>query len=175
MLCRWQNFSLVLWLSSISLWRRKWQPTPVFLPGESQGQRSLVGCRLWSRRVGHDWSDLAAAVFHCIGILQARILEWAAIPFSRWSSRPRGWTWVSCIAGRFFTVWAQILYCLSHFQMTIYKPLLLFTFITLGLLPNLGYWKWCCCEHWDACIFSNLCFLFFFWIYIQEWNCWVMC
>ena len=27
-------------------WRRKWQPTPVFLPGESQGQRSLVGCHL---------------------------------------------------------------------------------------------------------------------------------
>ena len=27
------------------LWRRKWQPTPVFLPGESQGQESLVGCR----------------------------------------------------------------------------------------------------------------------------------
>ena len=31
-------------------WRRKWQPTPVFLPGESQGQGSLVGCRLWGRR-----------------------------------------------------------------------------------------------------------------------------
>ena len=30
-------------------WRRKWQPTPVFLPGEFQGQRSLVGCRLWGR------------------------------------------------------------------------------------------------------------------------------
>ena len=29
--------------------RRKWQPTPVFLPGESQGQGSLVGCRLWGR------------------------------------------------------------------------------------------------------------------------------
>ena len=29
------------------LWRRKWQPTPVFLPGESQGQGSLVGCHLW--------------------------------------------------------------------------------------------------------------------------------
>ena len=28
-------------------WRRKWQPTPVFLPGESQGQGSLVGCCLW--------------------------------------------------------------------------------------------------------------------------------
>ena len=34
--------------------RRKWQPTPVFLPGESQGQRSLVGCRLW----GHTESDM---------------------------------------------------------------------------------------------------------------------
>ena len=33
--------------------RRKWQPTPVFLPGESQGRRSLVGCRLW----GHTESD----------------------------------------------------------------------------------------------------------------------
>ena len=30
-------------------WRRKWQPTPVFLPGESQGRESLVGCRLWGR------------------------------------------------------------------------------------------------------------------------------
>ena len=30
-------------------WRRKWQPTPVFSPGESQGRGSLVGCRLWGR------------------------------------------------------------------------------------------------------------------------------
>ena len=30
-------------------WRRKWQPTPVFLPGRSQGRRSLLGCRLWGR------------------------------------------------------------------------------------------------------------------------------
>ena len=42
------------WATSLSLftfmhWRRKWQPTPVFLPGESQEWRSLVGCRLWGR------------------------------------------------------------------------------------------------------------------------------
>ena len=54
------------WVTSLSLftfmhWRRKWQPTPVFLPGKSQGWGSLVGCRLWGHRVGHDWSDLAAA------------------------------------------------------------------------------------------------------------------
>ena len=48
-------------LFTFTRWRRKWQPTPVFLPGESQGRGSLVGCRLWGRRVGHDWSDLAAA------------------------------------------------------------------------------------------------------------------
>ena len=38
-------------------WRRKRQPTPVFLPGESQGRGSLVGCRLW----GHTESDMAEA------------------------------------------------------------------------------------------------------------------
>ena len=42
------------WATSLSLftfmhWRRKWQPTPVFLAGESQGWGSLVGCRLWGR------------------------------------------------------------------------------------------------------------------------------
>ena len=47
------------WATSLSLftfmhWRGKWQPTPVFLPGESQGRRSLVGCHLWGCRVGHD-------------------------------------------------------------------------------------------------------------------------
>ena len=40
------------------------------------------------------------------GILQARILEWVAYPFSSGSSRPRNWTGVSCIAGGFFTSWA---------------------------------------------------------------------
>ena len=37
------------------------------------------------------------------GLLQARILEWVAVPFSRGSSQPRNQTGVSCIAGRFFT------------------------------------------------------------------------
>ena len=48
-----------IWLSDFTFtftflhWRRKWQPTPVFLPGESQGRGSLAGCRLW----GHTESD----------------------------------------------------------------------------------------------------------------------
>ena len=55
------------WATSLSLftfmpWRRKWQPTPVFLPGESQGRGSLVGCRLWGRTelygVEQSWTRL---------------------------------------------------------------------------------------------------------------------
>ena len=42
------------------------------------------------------------------GILQARILEWILIPFSRMSAQFRGWARVFCIAGRFFTIWASI-------------------------------------------------------------------
>ena len=165
-------------------WRRARPPTPVFLPGESHGQRSLVGYSPWDRRVGHDWSNWAGmhtamvtsflsfrtilnlkrvfpghtlpstlgtfpnsdqirlrgheqsedgvkwkyllphvlvpqlwpALCHTTdctppgssvhGILQARILEGVAIFFSRRSSRPRDWTQVSCIADRFFTIWA---------------------------------------------------------------------
>ena len=50
------------WATSLSLftfmhWRRKWQPTPVFLPGESQGWGSPVGCRLW----GHTESETTEA------------------------------------------------------------------------------------------------------------------
>uniref|UniRef100_A0A4W2HA23 Uncharacterized protein n=1 Tax=Bos indicus x Bos taurus TaxID=30522 RepID=A0A4W2HA23_BOBOX len=41
-------------------WRRKWQPNPVFLPGESHGQRSLVGCSLWNRK---SWTQLSTIFF----------------------------------------------------------------------------------------------------------------
>ena len=43
-----------------SPWRRAWQPTPVFMPGESHGQRSLLGCRLQ----GGSESDTAEATQH---------------------------------------------------------------------------------------------------------------
>ena len=46
----------------ICSWKRKWQPTPVSLPGKSHGQRSLVGCSPWGRRVGHDQATNANAI-----------------------------------------------------------------------------------------------------------------
>ena len=50
-------FHLLSW-NSYMHWRRKWQPTPVFLPGESQGWGSLLSMR--SHRVGHDQSNVAS-------------------------------------------------------------------------------------------------------------------
>ena len=73
-------------------WRREWQPTPVFLPGESQGRGSLVGCRLW----GHTESDTTKQFhFHfslsCIGEgngnpLQCSCLENPMDGGARWAA-----------------------------------------------------------------------------------------
>ena len=53
-----------------------------------------------------DPMDCSLPGFSTHGILQARILDWVAIPFSRGSSWPRDWALVSCIAVWFFTIWA---------------------------------------------------------------------
>ena len=164
------------WFGKIS-WRRKWQPTLVFLPGKAHRQRRLAGCSPWGgKRVSttqqlthHCYDDRGSSTYfsQCIdgqceyrrayillqtdfeswaihliqypsfltskicvcvcvlvaqscltlrpidcslpnssvhGILQARILEWVAIPFSWGTSRPRYLTQVSRISGRFFTI-----------------------------------------------------------------------
>ena len=127
------------WATSLSLftfmhWRRKWQPTPVFLPGESQGRGSLVGCRLWGRTVGHDWSDLAAAaasfeslyfcIYICICCLVAKPCPALLQPRGLWPTKflcpwdfPGKNTGVGC-----------------HF-------LLQGIFLTQGLNPHLLHWQ----------------------------------
>ena len=65
-------------------------------------KQSMIFCLSWLSRV-HCASPGCSSV---LGILQARILEWIAIPFSRGSSQPRDQTQASLIAGRFFTIWA---------------------------------------------------------------------
>ena len=95
------------------------------------------------------------------GTLHSRILEWVAIPFSRRSSQPRDQTQVSCIAGRFFTIWATgrttgfyglvlLLLLLSHcscvrlcvtLEMEAYQALL-----------SLGFSRQ---EHWSRLLFPS--------------------
>ena len=114
--------------------RREWQPTPVFLPGECHGQRSLAGYSPW----GGKESDRTEATEHACchakvlvtqlcptlchtmdcsppgssvhGILQARTLEWVAMTSSMGSSQPKDQTCVSHIS----CIGRQVLYYLSQ-------------------------------------------------------------
>ena len=68
------------WVTSLSLftfmhWWRTWQPTSVFLPGESQGWGSLVGCCLWGCRVRHDGSDLVAAAAELCYVIPMALVQ----------------------------------------------------------------------------------------------------
>ena len=72
------------WVTSLSLftfmhWRRKWQPTPVFLPGESQGLGSLVGCHLW----GHTELDTTEAT-EANGYRRESKSPWQRTPILSW-------------------------------------------------------------------------------------------
>ena len=80
------------WVTSLSLftfihWRRKWQPTPVFLPGESQGQRSLAGYSPWGCRVGHNWSDSTQVLymFYFIFSNVSQVMLFSK-PFYKWET-----------------------------------------------------------------------------------------
>ena len=80
------------WATSLSLftfmhWRRKWQPTPVFLPGESQGQRSLVGCCLRDHTELDTTEGIAAAAVS-IPISVGRVMSLLFNTLSRFDSFP---------------------------------------------------------------------------------------
>ena len=105
------------WATSLSLftfmhWRRKWQPTPVFLPGESQGRGSLVG----SHRVRHDWCDLAAAWYFCCTIFVffcfLEFLSWVGIssltPIIKYSPTFCFWCLFFYISELTYTWWYDI-------------------------------------------------------------------
>ena len=82
--------------------------------GHQHGKRQILE-RVWRKgnpptlsvKIAQSHPPLCDPMDYIVhGILQARILEWVAVPFSRGSSQPRDWTQVSYIAGRFFTNWA---------------------------------------------------------------------
>ena len=62
------------WVGKIP-WRRKWQPTPVFLPEKFHGPRSLVGCSPLGCRVGHDWAISLHFFTSCSHSLFMRLLK----------------------------------------------------------------------------------------------------
>ena len=100
--------------------------------GDSPGKNTGVGCHallqgifptrdqtqvfhiagrfftIWATREAPKWKSLCCVQLFATQarILQARILEWVAVPLSMGSSQPRDWAQVFCIAGGFFTSWA---------------------------------------------------------------------
>ena len=123
------------WVGKIP-WRRERLPTPVFWPGEFHGLYSVghkesdTTERLNNRKLSLScppflseavsevkwnemkWKSLSHVWLFVTpwlhAILQARILEWVAFPFSKGSSQPRDWTRVSLIADGFLTSWATM-------------------------------------------------------------------
>ena len=88
------------------------RPRGLCSPWHSPGQNTGVSSLFLLQGI-FPTQGLNPGLLHCRQILyqvshkeSPRILEWVAYPFSSWSSRPRNWTRVSCIAGRFFTNWA---------------------------------------------------------------------
>ena len=86
-------FYVIVYIYSSKLLIYPYPPFPFVL------SYSIVSDSLWPHGL---WPNR----LFCPWILQARILEWVIIPFSRESSGPNDWTQVSCISGRFFTIWA---------------------------------------------------------------------
>ena len=100
---------MVQWLRICLLMQGTWVPS---LVGELRFRVCVcvcasVGSAAQSCPTLCDPTDCSSPGSSVHGILQARILEWVAIPFSRGSSQPRDQTQASCIAGRFFIVWVQ--------------------------------------------------------------------
>ena len=96
------------WATSLSLftfihWRRKWQPAPVFLPGESQGRGSLVGCRLWGRSESDTTEVTQQQQQHCYLYYVER--------FKLWSISYCIWSFIKLICGYGLCSWRG-----SHYQ-----------------------------------------------------------
>ena len=71
-------------------WRMKWQPTPVFLPGESHGRRSLVGYSPRGQRVGHDWVTSLSLSRSSSGSSPFRRWRWAKLKDEEWELWRKG-------------------------------------------------------------------------------------
>ena len=141
------------WATSLSLftfmhWRRKWQPTPVFLPGESHGRRSLVGCSPW----GCTESDMieatqqqqhtvfSAPFVYPFSIVYSWYLCWLIDHvFMDWFLAP-----VFCSIGLFvfLTVW----YCFNYYGFKLYfqikNVMLPVLFFFLKIVPDVHSLLW---------------------------------
>ena len=127
-------------LQNVVHWRREWQTTSVFLPWEPMNSMKSESEVSQSCPTLCDPMDCSLPGFSVHWILQAIVLEWIAISFSRGSSQSRDWTRVSRIVDRHFTIWAtreahQVLWSMGFFRHEYWSGL---PFPSPGDLPNPG-------------------------------------
>ena len=72
------DWATSLYFFTFMHWRRKWQPTPMFLPGESQGRGSLVGCRLWVTQSRTRLKRLSSSSSSCYWVNHFLTLHYSA-------------------------------------------------------------------------------------------------
>ena len=145
-----------LWIRKI-LWRRAWQPAPVFVPGECHGQRSLAGYSPGSHTVRYDWSNLACSMHAscmCLSVSHMRRLRLKE-ELGRWSREPQS-------RHPDADLWAHFM--LSSF---VCCP----SSITLYLMPQYGC-DYICINLW-ATSMSPLSFCFYLFFNALFWLCWV--
>ena len=103
-----KNIGIAYPFSRGSSWLRNWTGVSCIAGGvfttELPGQLEVLVTQSYPTLC--DSMDCSLPGFSVHGILQARILEWVVMPSFRVSSRPSDQTWVSCITGTFFTIWA---------------------------------------------------------------------
>ena len=138
------DWEILLSLFTFMHWRRKWQPTPVFLPGESQGWRSLVGCCLW----GHTESDTTERLhfpfsLSCIGEGNGNPLQCSCLQ----NPKDRG-AWLAAIYGV-----AQSRTRLKWLTSSSSPPI-----FTIALSTIVKIWKQPKCLSTDECI-KEMCLI----------------
>ena len=141
------------WATSLSLftfmhWRRKWQPTPVFLPGESEGREPGGLLSMGSHRVGHDWRDLEEEIIQSQIFIQKEGLL-AATPSSKVSScLPWSTIWEDALRSKLLNYWYCVSNSISFAWLGDVYPLMLSSLLRMIILPRVLYLRLPLVYHW---------------------------
>ena len=120
--CTCSNIRVCMCTSRAQLFATPWTVacTKLLHPWDFLSKSTVVGCYFLLQGIfptqgsNPGLPHCRQTLYHLSHQGSPRILEWVAIPFSRRSSQPRDWTWVSHIVGRRFTVWATSWTWLTH-------------------------------------------------------------
>ena len=141
------NWATPLSLFTFMHWRRKWQPTPVFLSGESQGRESLLGWRLWGR------TESDTSRYFPVFLISGFFLL-LPVYFCKYVSKcvylPK---YINILAGFHFPPWIQIILTVSLIPLSIKPPCFLSATLILPFSQSRIF-----CPPWTAgtvCHLSN--------------------